>query len=170
MGSFLLELGFMAQPGDWKKAYRLYGAELDGDHNPKEAGLARPRVKFQDFIGKEAYLCIREQEPDAILCALTVEDHQSACGEWRYMLGGEPIVTLSDGKRIVDRQGRSSYVTSAGEGPSVRKYILMAYLPPEYISNDKALAVEYFSERYPVKVAVAGGGSLFDPNNKRMLQ
>ena len=163
-------IGVYGTTGRLEKAYRLYGAELDGDHNPKEAGLARPRVKSQNFIGKEAYLRIREQEPDAILCALTVEDHQSASGEWRYMQGGEPIVTLSDGKRIVDRQGRSSYVTSAGEGPSVRKYILMAYLPPEYISNDKALAVEYFSERYPVKVAVAGGGSLFDPNNKRMLQ
>ena len=163
-------IGVYGTTGRLEKGYRLYGAELDTDHNPKEAGLARPRVKSQDFIGKEAYLCIREQEPDAILCTLTVEDHQSASGEWRYMQGCEPIVTLSEGKRIVDRQGRSSYVTSAGEGPSVGKYILMAYLPPEYISNDKALAVEYFCECYPVKVAVAGAGSLFDPNNERILR
>ncbi len=163
-------IGVYGTTGRLEKGYRLYGAELDADHNPKEAGLARPRVKFQDFIGKDAYLRIREKEPDAILCALTVEDHQSASREWRYMQGGEPIVTLSDGKRIVDRQGRSSYVTSAGEGPSVGKYILMAYLPPEYISNDKPLAVEYFNEYYPVKVAVAGGGSLFDADNERMLR
>lgn len=153
-----------------EKGYRLYGAELDSDHNPKEAGLARPKVKSQDFIGKEAYLRAREQEPNAILCTLTVEDHKSATGELRYMLGGEPIVTLNDGKRIVDRHGRSSYVTSAGEGPSAGKHILMAYLPPEYTHNDKPLAVEYFTEPFPVKVAVAGGGSLFDPKNERMLR
>ncbi len=163
-------IGVYGTTGRLEKGYRLYGAELDAEHNPKEAGLARPQVKAQDFIGKAAYLKLREQEPDAILCTLTVEDHKSASGELRYMLGGEPIVTLDDGKRIVDRHGRSSYVTSAGAGPSVGKYILMAYLPPQYTTNDKPLAVEYFTERYPVRVAVAGGGSLFDPKNERMLK
>ncbi|MBF0277436.1 MAG: GcvT family protein [SAR324 cluster bacterium] len=163
-------IGVYGTTGRLEKGYRLYGAELDADHNPLEAGLARPKVKSQNFIGKEAYLEAREKEPDAIMCTLTVEDHKSASGELRFMLGGEPIVTLSDGKRIVDRHGRSSYVTSAGEGPSLGKYILMAYLPPEYVNNDNALAVEYFSELFPVRVAVAGGGSLFDPDNERMLK
>ena len=162
-------IGVYGTTGRLEKGYCLYGAELDLDHNPKEAGLARPKVKAQDFIGKAAYLQAREQEPEAILCTLTVEDHQSASGELRYMLGGEPIVTRNNGQRIVDREGRSSYVTSAGAGPSLGKYLLMAYLPPEYIHNDKPLAVEYFTEQFPVKVALAGGGALFDPKNERML-
>lgn len=30
------------------------------------------------------------------------------------------------------------------------------------------MAVEYFGERYPVTIAVAGSASLFDPDNQRM--
>jgi hypothetical protein len=32
------------------------------------------------------------------------------------------------------------------------------------------LAVEYFGDRYPVTVAVAGSTPLFDPDNARMKQ
>jgi Glycine cleavage system T protein (aminomethyltransferase) len=101
------------------------------------------------------------------MCTLTVDDHRSRSGEKRYMLGREPILTR-DGKRIVDRQGRGSYVTSAGAGPSIGKHILMAYLPPEHAVVGDSLAVEYMGERYPVTVAVAGATPLFDPENLRI--
>ena len=118
--------------GRLEKGYRLMGAELGSEYNPVEAGLARPKVKSADFIGKEAYLAARDEEPAAVLCTLTVEDHVAASdGVPRYMTGSEPILTL-DGERIVDRKGRPSYVTSAGAGPSVGKYLLLAYLPPEH--------------------------------------
>ena len=144
-------------------------AELESEYNPVEAGLARPKVKKADFIGKEAYLKARIEDPAAILCTLTVDDHTSASGEKRYMNGREPIVTL-DGKRIVDSHGRPSYVTSAGAGPSVGKLLLMAYLPPEHAKEGTRLAVEYMTELYPVTVDVAGSTPLFDPTNERMLQ
>src|SRR5438874_12415597 len=92
--------------------------------------MAGPRVKEEDFTGKAAHLRHREEDPAAMLCTLTVDDHRSKSGEKRYMLGREPILTR-DGKRIVDRHGRGSYVTSAGAGPSVGKHILMSYLTPE---------------------------------------
>jgi glycine cleavage system aminomethyltransferase T len=98
---------------------------------PVEADLARPKVKEADFIGKEAYLKAREEGPAAILCTLTVDDHTSASGVKRYMLGREPILT-ADGEPIVDAHGRRSYVTSAGAGPVGRQALLMAYLPPDY--------------------------------------
>jgi glycine cleavage system aminomethyltransferase T len=44
----------------------------------------------------------------------------------------------------------------------------MAYLPPEYAKEGTKLAVEYFGERYPVTVAVAGATPLFDPENARI--
>ena len=44
----------------------------------------------------------------------------------------------------------------------------MAYLPPEHAKVGTKLAVEYFAERYPVTVAVAGSTPLFDPENLRM--
>ena len=150
-----------------EKGYRLFGAELEGDYNPIEAGLMRPKVKTQDFIGKDALMTLRKKAPITIMCTLTVDNHESSIGELRYMLGGEPILTV-DGNRIVDIQGRSSYVTSAGSGPSTGKHILMAYLPSKYAKNGTPLLVEYFGDQYPVTVAVAGNGSLFDPDNERI--
>ncbi len=150
-----------------EKGYRLFGAELESDYNPVEAGLARPKVKREKFIGREAYLRARAEEPAALLCTLTVDDHTSAAGAPRYMLGREPILT-PDGAGIVDNHGRRSYVTSAGSAPSVGKHILMAYLPPYYAQVGTKLAVEYMNERYPVTVAVAGSTPLFDPEDSRM--
>jgi glycine cleavage system aminomethyltransferase T/glycine/D-amino acid oxidase-like deaminating enzyme len=150
-----------------EKGYRLMSAELEGEYNPVEAGLARPKVKRVDFIGRDAYLKARAEDPAALLCTLTVDDHTSASGEKRYMQGREPILT-SDGNPIVDRKGRRSYVTTAGTGPSTGKHILMAYLPPEYAKEKTKLAVEYMAELYPVTVAVVGSKPLFDPNDERM--
>ena len=46
------------------------GAELESEYNPLEAGLARPKVKAANFIGKEAYLAAREQQgPQKSQCA-----------------------------------------------------------------------------------------------------
>ena len=124
-------IGVYGSTGRVEKGYRLMGAELESEYNPVEAGLARPRVKSADFIGKTAYLEARDEAPAAILCTLTVDDHTNAAGIKRYMTGGnEPILTL-DGERIVDAKGRVSRVTSAAGGPSVGSFLLFAYLPPE---------------------------------------
>ena len=52
-------MGVYAVSGRIEKGYRLQGAELESEYNPLEAGLARPKVKSADFIGKEAYLAAR---------------------------------------------------------------------------------------------------------------
>ena len=160
-------IGVYGTTGRLEKSYRAHGNELETEYNVVEAGMTAPRVKEEDFIGKAAHLRQREEEPAAIMCTLTVDDHTSRSGEKRYMLGREPILTRT-GKRIVDRRGRGSYVTSAGAGPSVGKHILMAYLPPEHALVGEKLAVEYMGERYPATVAVAGATPLFDPENVRI--
>ena len=160
-------IGVYGTTGRLEKCYRAHGNELETEYNVVEAGMSAPRVKAEDFVGKEAHLRHREEDPAAILCTLTVDDHTSKSGEKRYMLGREPILT-PDGKRIVDRKGRGSYVTSAGAGPSVGKHLLMAYLPPERASTEVKLVVEYMGERYPVAVAVVGSTPLFDPENLRV--
>jgi glycine cleavage system aminomethyltransferase T len=160
-------IGTYAVTARIEKGYRAHGAELELDFDLVEAGMARPTVKDAEFIGKEAYLRRRSQPPVAILCTLTVDDPTSASGVKRYMLGREPILTL-DGQRIVDAKGRGSYVTSAGSGPSVGKHLLMSYLTPEHAVVGTKLLVEYFGERYPVTVAVAGATPLFDPDNARI--
>jgi len=161
-------IGVYGTTGRIEKGYRLYGAELETEYNVVEADMQRPKVKDADFIGKEAHLRHRDEEPAAILCTLTVDDNTSPSdGRKRYMLGREPILTRG-GERIVDRKGRSAYVTSAGSGPSVAKHVLLAYLPPEHADEGNGLLVQYMGDRYPVTVAGKGSRSLFDPENTRV--
>jgi glycine cleavage system aminomethyltransferase T/glycine/D-amino acid oxidase-like deaminating enzyme len=160
-------IGVYNTTGRLEKGYRAYGAELESCYNLVEAGMTRPSVKEQPFAGREAYLEQRSAPPCAVLCTLTVDDHRSASGQLRYMLGGEPILTAA-GEPLIDARGRHSYVTSAGSGPSVGKHLLMAYLPAEHAVAGRALAVEYLGEQYPVTVAVAGSTPLFDPENERV--
>ena len=160
-------IGVYGTTGRLEKGYRAFGFELDADYNLVEAGMTRPSVKPQPFVGREAYLAQRESPPCAVLCTLTVDDHRAADGELRYMLGGEPVLT-PDGEPLVDAKGRHSYVTSAGSGPSVGRHLLMAYLPAERAVAGARLSVEYMGEPYPVTVAVAGSTPLFDPENVRV--
>ncbi len=160
-------IGVYGTTGRLEKGYRAYGNELELEYNLVEAGMTRPKVKPQYFIGKQEYLKQRAESPASILCTLTVDDNTSSSGVKRFMMGREPILTL-DGKPIEDNKGRRSYVTSAGSGPSVGKTILMSYLPPEHAKVGNKLKLEYFGEHYPITVAVVGSTPLFDPENKRI--
>ena len=161
-------IGVYGTTGRLEKGYRAYGAELESEYTVVEAGMQRPKVKEQDFVGKEAHLRHREEEPAAILCTLTIDDHTSTSGVKRYPLGREPI-TLRDGTPLTDAKGRRSYVTSAGAGPSLGAYLLFAYLPPEHATEgSQELAVEYMHEHFPVTVARVGAVPLFDPENTRI--
>jgi len=160
-------IGVYGTTGRLEKCYRAYGFELESEYDVVEAGMAWGKVKDEDFVGRDAHVRQREEDPAAILCTLTVDDHTSKSGVKRYMLGREPILAR-DGSRLVDRKGRGSYVTSAGAGPSIGKHILMAYLPPEQAVAGERLLVEYLGERYPVTVAVADSTPVFDPENTRI--
>lgn len=159
-------IGVYGTTGRLEKSYRLYGNELEQEYNLVEAGMTR-KVKAENFIGKAAYEKQLAMPPAALLCSLTVDDNTSASGVKRYMQGREPILTL-DGKSISDARGRNSYVTSAGAGPSLGKYILMSYLPPEFAKVGTKLQVEYFGEHYPITVAAVGATPLLDVENKRL--
>jgi glycine cleavage system aminomethyltransferase T/glycine/D-amino acid oxidase-like deaminating enzyme len=160
-------IGVYATTARLEKSYRAHGNELDLEYDLVEAGMAGRAVKDDDFIGRNAYLKQRAEEPAAVLCTLTVDDPTSASGVERYMLGREPVLSR-DGEPLVDAKGRRSHVTSAGSGPSVGKHILMAYLPPDRAEVGGELAVEYFGERYPVTVAAVGSTPLFDSSNERL--
>ena len=159
--------GVYGSSGRLEKGYRLMGAELESEYNPLEAGLARPRVKAADFIGKEAYLAARQAgDPEVLMCTLTVEDQTDGRGQQRHMMGGnEPILT-ADGGRITDSHGRVSRVTSAGYGPSVGRHLLMSYLPRELSTPGTDLQVMYMNELFPVRVA--GTAAVFDPDDSRL--
>jgi glycine cleavage system aminomethyltransferase T/glycine/D-amino acid oxidase-like deaminating enzyme len=166
-GAVPVGAGVYGSTGRLEKCYRAYGAELEGEYDVVEAGMAWGKVKDQDFVGKEAHVRQRSETPAASMCTLTVDDHTSSSGVKRYMMGGEPILT-ADGEPITDAKGRRSYVTSAGSGPSIGKYILMGYLPPEQATVGNQLTVQYMGERYPVTVATIDSTPVFDPDNARV--
>ena len=160
-------IGVYGTTGRIEKGYRLFGAELESEYNVVEAGMQRPSVKDSDFVGKEAHLRHREEEPAAILSH--ADDRRPDLVVGREALPDGPRAD-PDGGRRADRRphGRGSYVTRAGSGPSVGKHVLMAYLPPEHAVEGNKLLVQYMGERYPVTVEVAGSRSLFDPENTRV--
>ncbi len=160
-------IGVYGTTGRIEKGYRAHGAELDTEHTIVDAGMTRPKVKDADFLGREAYLKQRAEEPAAVMCTLTVEDHTGPDGTPRYMLGGEPILT-PDGEPLVDALGRRSYVTSAGSAPSLGAHLLMGYLPPEQAVVGTRLSVDYLGHRYPVRVGSVDSTPLFDPENERI--
>jgi glycine cleavage system aminomethyltransferase T/glycine/D-amino acid oxidase-like deaminating enzyme len=160
-------IGVYGTTGRLEKAYRAFGFELDADYTVVEADMAWWKVKAEGFVGKDAHLRHREEEPAAMLCTLTIDDHTSASGVKRYPLGREPVVE-PDGSPISDAHGRRSYVTSAGAGPSLGKHVLMAYLPPSHAEEGRKLAVRYMEELYPATVDVVGSRPPFDPENERI--
>ena len=167
LGLVPVGIGVYGTTGRLEKGYRAYGNELTADYDLVEAGMTRPSVKPQDFVGKDAYLARRDAPPAAHLCTLVVEDHRGSDGRRRHPLGGEPVLTTG-GRRIVDAKGRPSYVTSAGSGPSVGRHLLLAYLPADQAEEGGEFLVGCMGERLPVTVAVVGSRPLFDPANERV--
>jgi glycine cleavage system aminomethyltransferase T len=167
-GMIPVGIGVYGTTGRLEKSYRAYGNELETEYTVVEAGMQMKKVKDQDFVGKVAHLAHRDEDPAAILCSLTVDDHTSSTGEKRYMMGREPILTL-DGQPITDRKNRRSYANSAGSAPSLSKHVLMSYLPPQHAVEGTSLLVEYLGEQYPVTVARVGNAPLFDVANDRIM-
>ncbi len=166
-GGVPVGIGVYGTTGRLEKGYRAFGMELDAERTIIEAGMARPKVKAADFVGKEAYLEQREAEPAAVLCTLAVEDHTSASGTKRYMLGGEPILTR-DGATLTDAHGHHPYATTAGSAPSLGQHLLLAYLPVDEARIGNELAVSYMEELYPVSVVSIDATPALDPENARL--
>ncbi|GAA4704565.1 FAD-dependent oxidoreductase [Nocardioides conyzicola] len=166
-GAVPVGIGVYGTTGRLEKGYRAFGYELDAERTIVEAGMQRPKVKAADFVGRDAYLAQREAPVQSVLCTLVVDDHTSASGVKRYMLGGEPILTAA-GEPFTDGHGHHPYVTSAGSAPSLGKHVLLAYLPPAEASIGNRLSVSYMEELYPVTVGSVDATALLDPDNSRI--
>ena len=151
--------GMYGTTGRIEKGYRLMGAELESEYNPVEAGLARPKVKAADFVGKEAYLAAREEEPVAVCCTLSLESHVSDSGVARFPSGGNEPVLDMDGNRILDAKRRESRVTTAGSAPSLGTFLMLTYLPPEPPGRGQGPA-DYVPKR---DLPCEGGPGRIDP-------
>jgi glycine cleavage system aminomethyltransferase T len=154
-----------------EKSFRLQGADLETEYTAIEAAIQRPLVKEADFHGKAAHLSHREEDPCAILCTMTLDD-LNVSGVPRYPVGISPIIDPATGEVPVDSKGRRSYTTGMSYCPSIKKFVVMGYLPKELAIQGKQLLIEYFNEDgdgvYPITVQIVGKGSLYDPNNERV--
>ena len=141
-------IGVYGTTGRIEKGYRATVPSSTSSARWPRPGCRR-KVKDQDFVGKAALLEQSAQDPVTILCTLTVDDHTSADGSARYMLGREPVLT-ADGDPITDKRGHRSYVTSAGSAPSLGTHLLMTYLPPEYAVEGTRLVGGVHGRAVPV--------------------
>ncbi len=134
-----------------EKGYRLWGADIHGEHTPFEAGLGfAVKLDKGEFLGRDALLRLRAQPPARRLCCLTLAD------AGRVVLGKEPIL---DGARVL------GYVTSANYGYTVGRGVAYGYLPPTHASSGTAVAIEYLGERYGATVS---SEPLYDPKGVRL--
>ncbi len=154
-----------------EKSFRLQGADLETEYTAIEAAIQRPLVKEADFHGKTAHLSQREEDPCAILCTMTL-DNLDVSGNTRYPVGISPIIDPATGEVPIDSKGRRSYTTGMSYCPSLKKFVVMGYLPKEIAIHGKSLLIEYFNEGgdglYPITVQIVGKGSLYDPTNERV--
>ncbi len=155
-----------------EKCFRLQGADLETEWNAYESAGARAKVKSANFVGKEAYVAAREQQPVAMLCAMTLDTLSVNGGTPRYPVGTWPILDPVSKNVLVDAKDRRSYSTSTAYCPSIGEHVVMGYLPIERARVGEKLTLEYFDEdgngHYPMTVRIAGRGSLYDPDNLRV--
>jgi dimethylglycine oxidase len=135
-----------------EKGYRLWGQDIDEEHDPYEAGIgwAVRLSKEADFIGREAAAEIKERGISRSLCCLVTDDPSV------ILVGKEPL--LEEGSPV-------GYVTSAGYGATLGESILYGYLPLELSEPGTALAVHSEGGEHPVTVV---SEPRFDPEMARL--
>ena len=135
-----------------EKGYRLWGQDIDEEHDPFEAGLGwLVRLnKDADFIGREAAAAIKERGVQRKLCCLVTDD---------------PAVMLVGKEPLLDGDTPVGYVTSAGYGATMVESILYGYLPVGLAEPGTALAVHSAGADHAVTVV---GEPRFDPEMARL--
>ncbi len=133
-----------------EKGYRVWGADIGPEVNPYEAGLGFcVKLEKGDFIGREALLKTRGEQPTTRLACLVLDDPRSVA------LGSEPVRIGGD---------ISGRVTSGGYGYTVGNSIAYAYVPATARAGT-AVEVEIFGTWVPGRVAAE---PLVDPEGTRV--
>jgi len=135
-----------------EKGYRLWGQDIDEEHNPYEAGLGwLVRLgKDANFIGRDAAASIKERGVERKLCCLVVDD---------------PAVMLVGKEPLLEGDTPVGYVTSAGYGATMGESILYGYLPTRLSEPGTSLAIHSAGADHAVTVVTE---PRFDPDMSRL--
>jgi glycine cleavage system T protein len=135
-----------------EKGYRLWGQDIDEEHDPFEAGLGwLVRLgKDADFIGREAAAAIKERGVQRRLCCLVTDD---------------PAVMLVGKEPLLEGDAPVGYVTSAAYGATMGESLLYGYLPTRLAEPGTALAVHSAGADHAVTVV---SEPRFDPEMARL--
>jgi dimethylglycine oxidase len=134
-----------------EKGYRLWGQDIDEEHDPYEAGLGwAVRLGKGPFLGSPAAADIKARGPARRLRCMVTDDPAVV------LLGKEPLL---DGDEVL------GWVTSAGYGATVGESILYGYLPAAHAEPGTRLAVYADGVAHPVTVV---SEPRFDPDNARL--
>ena len=134
-----------------EKGYRLWGADIDEEHDPYEAGLGwAVKLDKGPFSGRETLARVKEAGVRRRLRCLVLDD---------------PSVVLVGKEPILDGDAAVGYVTSAALGASVGESIAYGYLPVERAEVGTVLSVYAEGERHAATVA---SEPRFDPRNERV--
>ncbi len=118
--------------------YALYGNDIDETTNPLEAGLGWVvKPAKGDFPGRAAIEALRASGPTRKLVGFEM---------------AEPAVARH-GYRVVKDGATVGHVTSGTFGPSVERYIGMAYVPTALSTVGSAFDVEIRGQAKAARVA-----------------
>jgi aminomethyltransferase len=107
--------------------YALYGNDIDQTTNPLEAGLGWVvKPGKGDFIGRAAIEAVRAAGPARRLVGLEMVERAVARHGYPVLKGGQPV----------------GVVTSGSYGPSVDRYIAMAYVATPHAAVGSEVEVE----------------------------
>ena len=133
-----------------EKAYRSWGADINTEVTPLEAGLER-FVAFDkgDFVGRAALLEQRRAGLRKRLATLEVDAVDADCWGSEAVWAGDRVVGIT---------------TSGGYAHWLGRSLAVAYLDAEVSAPGTRLEVEILGERRPARAAAE---PLFDPENLR---
>ncbi|MGB3114064.1 MAG: glycine cleavage system aminomethyltransferase GcvT [Candidatus Omnitrophota bacterium] len=105
--------------------YSLYGNDIDEEHTPLEANLAKFVYMEKDFLGKQALLCQKEKGVGRLLTGFICDGRRSARKGFEVIAGEKKI----------------GVVTSAAFSPCLKKGIGLCYMEKDFVIAGEEIAL-----------------------------
>ena len=135
-----------------EKGYRYFNADVTPLENPYEAGLGFcVNLTKGEFLGREALLKAKDAGLEQKLCTL--------------ILDGETYIPIYGGEAVALENQVVSRVRSGGYGYTLKRNIILAYLPVELAQIGARFEIEVFDQRIGAKRTAT---TLYDPQSKQL--